>query len=404
MAAVDVIIFHQPAEPEAGPLTALLAAARAGLAGEQCTGFLAAGASTAVVNVGTPPPSIAFGRRLREAVARHPSGHGLVLLGSGSIPLASPADRRALVAAAGSPGRRALANNRYSADVIALTAEAASALHDVSPDLPGDNALPRWLEESAGAEVTDLRRQWRLAMDLDSPLDVLLTASARGCPGSIREAAAAMARHVPDTSGGSGASGASGTSAVAERIDQLRLVAGDRRAELLIAGRTSATTLRWLERQTACRVRALVEERGLRASTRLAQATARPAARPPASPPARSPARPPRSILGLVLDREGPAALGRVLAGLGDGALVDSRVLLAHRLGPDERAWPGPEDRFASDLLLSERIVDPWLRVLTASAATASIPVVLGGHSLVGPGVRLALRGEAARGRAAGAR
>ena len=71
--------------------------------------------------------------------------------------------------------------------------------------------------------------------------------------------------------------------------------------------------------------------------------------------------------------------------------MVDSRVLLAHRLGPDEAAWPPAEDRFASDLLLHEQIADPWLRELTRAAAEAPIPVLLGGHTLVGPGVRLAL-------------
>jgi hypothetical protein len=65
---------------------------------------------------------------------------------------------------------------------------------------------------------------------------------------------------------------------------------------------------------------------------------------------------------------------------------------MAHRLGADERGWPTPEDRFASDLLLPERIVDPWLRDLTVAAADASIPVLLGGHTLVGPGLRLVLR------------
>jgi hypothetical protein len=68
-------------------------------------------------------------------------------------------------------------------------------------------------------------------------------------------------------------------------------------------------------------------------------------------------------------------------------------VLLAHRLGADERAWPAPEDRYASDLLLAGRIRDPWLRALTASAADAAVPVLLGGHGLVGPGARLVLRG-----------
>ena len=68
-------------------------------------------------------------------------------------------------------------------------------------------------------------------------------------------------------------------------------------------------------------------------------------------------------------------------------------MLLAHRLGADESAWPAPEDRYASDLLLAERIGDPWLRALTASARSARIPILLGGHTLVGPGVRFVVNG-----------
>jgi hypothetical protein len=142
---------------------------------------------------------------------------------------------------------------------------------------------------------------------------------------------------------------------------------------VLIAGRTSATTLRFLERATAGRVRALVEERGLR--------TAEPAIN----------RRPPTSVLGLLLDREGPASLGEHLGRLADAAIVDTRVLLAHRFGADPRGWPSAEDRFASDLLLPERIADPWLRALTVSARESPIPVVLGGHTLVGPGMHLVL-------------
>ena len=62
---------------------------------------------------------------------------------------------------------------------------------------------------------------------------------------------------------------------------------------------------------------------------------------------------------------------------------------MAHRLGADERAWPSAEDRYGSDLLLADDIADPWLRAITESALGARIPIVLGGHSLVGPGVRL---------------
>ena len=160
-------------------------------------------------------------------------------------------------------------------------------------------------------------------------------------------------------------------------------VAADRRAELVVAGRTSAATLRWLETAAHARVRALVEERGMRAASVLAQAGDR-------SGPGRSPA----SMLGLLLDRDGPASLGGHLERLGDAAVVDSRVLLAHRFGADERDWPPAEDRFASDLLLPDRVADPWLRDLTASVVGARIPVALGGHTLVGPGLRLLLANE----------
>ena len=315
-------------------------------------GFRDAGADDVRLVAG-PPDDTPFGARLRAILADAGRGTtGLVVLGSGSLPLATHADRRAFVEAAASTEKTALANNSYSADAVAI---ARADELPVVPDLPGDNALPRWLEERAGWTVTDLRRRWRLGVDLDSPLDVELTR-----PGALPEDLA---------------------TAVRQRLAAIAGVADDRRAELVVAGRTSATTLRWLERNTACRVRALVEERGLRASSRQALADG-----PGIS------TRPPRSVLGTLLDRDGPESLGERLAELGEGAAIDTRVLLAHRLGVDEGAWPSPEDRFASDLLAADRVVDPWLRALTRSAAEAPIPILLGGHTLVGPGLRLALR------------
>src|SRR5262249_49114944 len=94
-----------------------------------------------------------------------------------------------------------------------------------------------------------------------------------------------------------------------------------------------------------------------------------------------------------LIERDGPASVGSHLARFGDAALIDTRVLLAHRLGVDEKDWPRAEDRFASDLLLPTCVADPWLRELAEAAATAPVPVLLGGHSLAGPGVPLVLGG-----------
>ena len=208
-----------------------------------------------------PPDDTPFGARLRRLVEElEPAG--LVVLGAGSIPLATAADLRAFVAAAAADAPGALANHRYSADIIAI-ARAAEALRDLPPDLASDNALPRWLAEVAGVPVRDLRARRRLAMDVDSPLDLLLLEGWRDAP----------VLPLPDDAE---------AGPVRDRLAVLRRLAADPGAELLVAGRTSAADLRWLERSTRSRTRALVEERGLRTAG-IGATVGRPNRRPPRS-------------------------------------------------------------------------------------------------------------------------
>jgi hypothetical protein len=346
-----VRILHAEPGPGAGPLEAWVAAARAALAERHAAAFTQAGADDVAIVRG-PPDDVSFGARVRSIVTEaRPAG--LVVLGSGAIPLARDADVAAFVATAATLDRVALANNRYSADIVAISC--AEALAEL-PDLPSDNALPRWLEEVAGYRVQDLRRSWRLGIDVDGPLEL-----------AVLEATPPMGVDL---------------GRVRERLASVRAVARGRRSELLLAGRMSVRTLAWLERGVPCRIRALIEERGLRAASLLAQ-------RETSNP--RHAQRAVATALGMVLDAAGPDALGTVCARLGDAAIIDSRVLLAHRLGADERLWPPAEERFASDLLLPDRIQDHWLRDLTEAAVTASIPVLLGGHTMVDGGLRLFL-------------
>jgi hypothetical protein len=364
VARVAVFILHPEPGAGAGPLTRALGEARRSLAERHRRGFLAAGADEARVVAG-PVDDTPYGRRSRSLAADLDRDAGLILLGSGAMPLATRRDRRRFVAVAASGEDLAIANNRFSADAVAIGR--AGLLADL-PDIEADNALPRWLEEVAGVPVKDLRDRWRLGVDLDSPIDVAIVGRDAAAPAGLR----ALARTTPGL--------------LTERLDDLAARLGDRRAEVLVAGRTSTATIRWLERAAAARIRALVEERGLRASSRLALAEDLSAA---ASTAADRPQRPPASVLGMLLDLEGPGALGAILSRLADCAVVDTRVLLAHRLGANERSWPSAEDRFASDLLLADRIADPWLRALTRAAADSAIPVMLGGHTLVGPGLRI---------------
>lgn len=349
---VAVRILHPEPVDGAGELTRLVASARAIVAAELAPRFTAAGAHDVRIIAG-PPDGRSFGERLRGLASELGPRHGLIVLGSGSIPLATDAHLTSLVVVAGSGQARALTNNRYSSDVVAI---GDAAILAGLPDLASDNALPRWLEQEGGATVDELPERARLGLDIDSPLDLELLRRDGGCPPALAKLAKSMGHRLERA---------------AEVFDKLAALARDSRRELLVAGRLSATALLELEERSACRVRALIEERGLRTSV--------------------AGQRPPASALGMLLDREGAAEIGVLVARLADGAVIDTRVLLAHRLGPDEAAWPSPEDRFASDLLLADRILDPWLQQLTLHAWSHAVPIALGGHTLIAPGLRLAL-------------
>lgn len=361
MKPVTVAIFHRSTGDDDAPCSRLLAEARARLADYQAVLFRRAGADRVLVAPGIQPGESSWGRALARLVAAERI-RGLVVLGSGAGARLRLDDARHLVVMAASPGRRAATNNRYSSDVCALSDSAA--LLDLPP-LPGDNALPRWLEESAAFEVHELPGRARLAFDLDSPLDLaILAASDAAFPRPLRALAREHALTVP-------------------RLHDLRAVAANPRRELLVFGRCSSRTMAWLERNVPCRVRLLAEERGLRASTPVALAAQ-------SNVPGRQ--RPPRATLGRLLATRDPGALSETVGEFADGAVIDSRVLLADRLGPEEEAWPTAKDRFASDLLRADAVKDPWLRAVTAAAAASAIPILLGGHTLVGPGVPLLLR------------
>lgn len=349
MARAQVIIFHRRSAGAFQPLVRLLDNIREHLADEHQRRFAAAGA--AVQKLAAWPAGKAFGEVLAELA---PPRGGLVVLSSGAVPLLRDRDVARLIATATAGESSALTNNRYSSDVCAIGQ--AAVLHRL-PALEADNGLPRWLEEQAGFTISELPGRERLALDLDTPLDGALISLHSACPAWLREMVDQAGLAVP-------------------RHDELRALAANARAELLIFGRSNAATLRWLERNVRCRVRFLAEERGLRTAT--------------------ASQRPPRATIGRLLERDGPHGLATLIAQLADGAILDSRVLLADRLGADENAWPPAADRYASDLLRPDEVSDDWLRALTASAAASSLPILLGGHSLLGAGLPLLL-GSSAR-------
>ena len=281
-----------------------------------------------------------FGQRLRELAEKY-AAQGLVYLGGGSGALLSTADIAPLVARAGSAERILLTNNLYSTDLAAFAP--AAVLRGL--DLPAiDNDLGWILAEKAGLVNESLPRNAATQFDVDTPTDLMVLSQHPGVGAHTRAMLDSLALDTTHLSAA------------------LRILMSCE-SEVVVAGRTSAELWEYLERSTACRVRMIAEERGMRASGRQARGEV-------------------RSLLGFHYQQVGAARFFEHLSELGQAAFVDSRVIFAH-LG----LWPSASDRYNSDLRRPDGIESQQVREFTEQALKAPIPVVLGGHSLVSGGM-----------------
>ena len=279
-----------------------------------------------------------FGSRLAEVVRRH-GLESVVYLGGGSLPLLGAEDF-ARVADGISEGGVVVTNNQFSSDLVAFPAEALSRTQP--PD--SDNRLARALSEEAGLSVRALARTVATQLDIDGPTDLaVLALTGEGGP-RLRQYLATLELDLG-------------------RYRRVLPLLTDRRAQITVAGRVGSHVWQYLEGETACRVRLFAEERGMEADGRAARGEA-------------------RSLLGFFLEQAGPQRTFGALAELGDAAIIDTRVLLAHFHAEADRS-----DRFLSDLGRWEEVREQFLRDLTRAALEASIPVLLGGHSLVSGGL-----------------
>ena len=290
-----------------------------------------------------------FGQRLASLIQNHKL-QTVVYLGGGSLPL-HDATAFADIAGKLDTGDTAITNNAFSSDLIAFPVN--DAVLETIRAAERDNPLARALQESAGLTLEELPRTVATQMDIDAPSDLaVLALTGEGGP-RLRD-------YLRSLQAASNPTGQALSLTVYQRVLPLFT---DNRAQIVVAGRVGSHAWRYLERETACRVRLFAEERGLEAEGRAEDRTA-------------------RSLLGFFIEAAGIERFFEVLPELGDAAFIDTRVLLAH-FGIDATR----EDRFLSDLGAWSEIHDPFLRDITRAAIEAPIPILLGGHSLMSGGL-----------------
>lgn len=281
-----------------------------------------------------------WGNVLVRLIQKYRITHPLYI-GGGSGVLMTRADWESICQRILTEDHLVVTNNFFSSDFAAWTP--GDAVLRFEPP-PVDNDLAYRLGERAHLRIGALDKNATTQLDIDTPTDLLTLTLYPGIGANLR----AFLRSVPlDTT----------------RLDQIRARLPDNQKTIFVAGRVSASLLQFLEHTTRCQWRILSEERGMRASGRDERGEV-------------------RSLLGLYLDQVGARQFVAELTQLGHAAIIDSRVLFAHR-----RLRPTTVDRFYSDLLEPDRIADPWIREFTRAMCHATQPVLLGGHSLVAGGI-----------------
>jgi len=281
-----------------------------------------------------------FGRRLLELVRCYKAGKALYI-GAGSAPLLPSSTLVNVARRLSEENGLLITNNLFSCDWVGFSP--ADALERIIlPDT--DNDLAWRLNDEAGLRAQVLPTSTATVFDIDTPAELSVLKLYPGLKGRL-------ARYLHEVE--------LDTSRVEAVIKRIR----DEDAFVFAAGRVPSYAWIRLEKEGACRTRVLSEERGMRSSGRQKRGEV-------------------RSLLGCLVESLGPEGFFRRLAEMADAAIIDTRVLMAHW-----GVWPSPAERFSSDLFHPEGVSYDLLRRFTAAARDASIPVLLGGHSLVCGGI-----------------
>ncbi|NLZ93898.1 MAG: hypothetical protein GX922_07795 [Firmicutes bacterium] len=294
-----------------------------------------------IVEVNSIPPSdFHFGSQLRSLIERYQI-KTVLCMGGAAVPLMKVEELRTLVQQALAKEGRFITNNVQSADIIAFNP--ANVLHNFA--VPStDNALALLLRYDVKFEQILLPVTLGSQFDIDTPTDLLILAAS---PFGGKHLRRTLDNLALDTG----------------NIERVKNVLRGAYNDLALIGRIGAPAIERLNKHLKVRLRVFSEERGMKALGRLERNEV-------------------VSLLGFWLDQIGPDRFFAYLAQTVKAALIDTRVLFAHR-----KISPTDADRFYSDLGLYEKVEDPFVRDFTRAAKECSIPVVLGGHSLVAGGV-----------------
>ncbi len=252
-----------------------------------------------------------------------------------------------------SSARYIVANNAYSSDMFGISD--SSCLMGLNGNLPSsDNEFAMWFCMTFDADIVPLPSQMAFQFDVDTPVDALIMST--------------MEKSSIDTEGMLGFVKNEGLLFILNRmftkIEMAKAVMKGPGGEFTLIGRVPPSSVSYLNSILKCRIRTFSEERGMRSFKRDVRGEA-------------------KSIFASYIKRCGIRNFVNDMSDVTGLAFVDTRVLLSS-LG----CRLSTEERFASDLLMTDCLKDELAYELADAFSTSSCNFICGGHCLVSWGVR----------------
>lgn len=282
------------------------------------------------------PGKFHFGDELKKVIGKHGLKKVFCLNGAG-CPLISVEELEMISRKLLEREQFVYTNNTQSADMVAFTVPENIA----NAKLPAmDNSLALTLRDQLGLEMELMPHSLGLLFDIDTPTDLLVLGAGPFCGPRTRQALDKLNLNY-------------------QTLERSKAVLSDEYEDVALVGRVGAPIIGRLNAVLKLRLRVFSEERGMKSLGRIDSGEV-------------------LSLLGLLIDHAGVERFFDYLSAVARCAFIDSRVLMYHyKLDLSDR------ERFLSDLGRWQEIENSWLREFTRLATECSIPVVLGGHSLV---------------------
>ncbi len=281
-----------------------------------------------------------LGKRLSEIIDRH-NLEAVFYLGGAAGPLITIEEINQFSIEVKNTPEIVMTNNVQSSDMIVFAP--AKAINRVHVFPIKDNPLGNLLRD-AGLKKVLMPHSTGIHFDIDTPTDMLVLSLNPSIGPNVRQAFKELNYN-------------------ADHLIKAKHYLALPYADVILSGRVGSPVITHVNTMVRCRLRVYSEERGMKYLKREENELV-------------------KSLMAKSIDIMGMKEFFNYMSEIAHVMFFDTRIVYAHN-----NLHLIENDRFYADLLLPEKVNDPYAKKMTEEILKAKIPIVPGGHSLVAGGM-----------------